>query len=411
MKNLFSFLTGYMKVCIRDGQTERFLNLCMARGIVLWSLTGNPEKELTFYITVRHFLLLAPVRRKTGVKIHILEKHGLPFFFAYSRKRKAFFLGLLIFGLLLFLFSGRIWNIHIEGNLINSTPEILQFLEKEGISHGIAKASVNCSSLAARIREKYPETAWVSVEIQGTRLLITIKEGLFSDKKQISDKAPCSIAAGEDGVIESMVTRAGMPLTEPGKVCKKGDILVLGRLDLHNDSQEVYEYQYVHADADIYIRRKVSYYAELPLKYEKSVSGKKEKNGIYIKAGSLYLEWGKKLGKDWYRTTEERPLRITENFILPFSFGKITDKKYKKQELLRSEQEAKAAAFHILQQYEEKLMEKGVQIFSNNVKIEVDHFTCISRGTLEIIEKTGTEVPVEKLEQPILNSERTTENG
>ena len=53
-------------------------------------------------------------------------------------------------------------------------------------------------------------------------------------------------------------------------------------------------------------------------------------------------------------------------------------------------------------------MEKGVQISANNVKIEIDHETCVSRGTLEIIEKTGRQVPVEILEQPV---ERTTEDG
>lgn len=53
-------------------------------------------------------------------------------------------------------------------------------------------------------------------------------------------------------------------------------------------------------------------------------------------------------------------------------------------------------------------MEKGVQISANNVKIDVDHRTCISRGNLEIIEKIGKKTPVEILEQP---KERTTENG
>ena len=52
-------------------------------------------------------------------------------------------------------------------------------------------------------------------------------------------------------------------------------------------------------------------------------------------------------------------------------------------------------------------MEKGVQISANNVKREVDHETCISKGSLEIIEKTGREVPIERREQP---EERTTEN-
>ena len=52
-------------------------------------------------------------------------------------------------------------------------------------------------------------------------------------------------------------------------------------------------------------------------------------------------------------------------------------------------------------------MEKGVQISANNVKIEIDHKTCISKGFLEIIQKTGTESPVERLEVP---AERTAED-
>ena len=55
-----------------------------------------------------------------------------------------------------------------------------------------------------------------------------------------------------------------------------------------------------------------------------------------------------------------------------------------------------------------KIQEKGVQIFENNVKIEIDHKTCVSKGFLEIIEKIGEETPVEIPEQP---AERTTEDG
>ena len=72
-----------------------------------------------------------------------------------------------------------------------------------------------------------------------------------------------------------------------------------------------------------------------------------------------------------------------------------------------TEEEVRALAWRTLQLYEEKLIEKGVQISANNVKIEVDHETCISKGSLEIIEKTGREVPIERREQP---EERTTEN-
>lgn len=407
MEKFLGFLTGYIKIRIENGQTERFLNLCMARGIRIWNLTGGEDGNLTCFISVKHFFLLASLRRKTNVQIHILEKHGLPFFFARSRKRKAFFLGILLCILLLFFLSSRIWNIHIEGNITNSTPEILSFLKDKGISHGIKKSSVNCSNVASEIREHYPETAWVSAKMKGTRLIITIKEGDFQKTEEKSPESPCSLIASESGVIVKMVTRTGVPQMKPGDICQKGDVLVLGRMELKNDSQEVFRYQYVHSDADIYIKRKLPYYAELPLIYEKEIYLDHKKTGFFLKTGSLYLEFRGKPNKNWNCITEEYPLRLTENFILPVSVGRITMKQYEKKKISRTEQEAKTAAFRILQKYEEKLMEKGVQISSNNVKIEVDHKKCISKGNLEIIEKIGTEAPVERLEQP---KERTTEN-
>ena len=57
---------------------------------------------------------------------------------------------------------------------------------------------------------------------------------------------------------------------------------------------------------------------------------------------------------------------------------------------------------------QEKLIEKGVQISENKVKIEINHQDCVSRGTLTVIERTGREAPTEKKTQP---KERTPEDG
>ena len=99
---------------------------------------------------------------------------------------------------------------------------------------------------------------------------------------------------------------------------------------------------------------------------------------------------------------------MTESIFLPVSYGKIIRKDYKKTARKYTEQEAKLLSWEILQENEKKLMEKGVQISANNVKIEIDHKTCVSKGFLEIIEKIGEETPVEIPEQP---AERTTDDG
>ena len=407
LNTIIRYIQGYLLIQVTGYSPERFLNLCSRKQIYLWGLEPK-ENSYEMFITIRGFRKLKPILKKTRTKVTILNRLGLPFFFHKYRKRKVFFFGILFCVIFIYVMSLFVWNIHIEGNRINTTPEILKFLEKQGISHGIPKKQVNCSSVASQIRERYPETAWVSAKIQGTRLIITVKEGNYQTIRSEGEPVPCSICAEGEGKIVKMITRSGVPLKKIGDTCKKGDILVLGRLELKNDAQEVFRYEYVHADADIYIKRKLPYYAELPMEYEKEIFFEKEKKGGFIKAGSLYLEWGAKPQKGWKRMTEEHPLRFTENFELPLSVGSVTLKQYKKKSVLRKEDEAKAEAFHILQKYEKKLMEKGVQIFANNVKIEVDHKNCISSGTLEIIEKIGKEVPVERME---LSKERTTENG
>ena len=63
---------------------------------------------------------------------------------------------------------------------------------------------------------------------------------------------------------------------------------------------------------------------------------------------------------------------------------------------------------HAAEVYAEKLIEKGVQISENNVKIEIKHQDCVSRGSLTVIEKTGKEGPTERKTQP---KERTPEDG
>ena len=204
-----------------------------------------------------------------------------------------------------------------------------------------------------------------------------------------------------------MVTRTGVPLVKTGDVCKKGDILVSGRIEIRDDSQEVVRYEYVHADADIYIKRRLAYYHETPMEYEKTEYTDRKYHRFSLQIGNWYLGPGKLQEDQWHRFAEYFKLKITDTYILPLTAGRITDRNFRIQKVTRTEKEAKAAAWRSLQLYEEKLMEKGVQISENNVKINVDHKTCISKGSLDIIQKTGSEVPTEMMEQP---AERTAEN-
>lgn len=400
MEKFLKFLSGYVQLFIGGDQCERFLNLCRARGISIRKVCRRGDDEMVCVMSVRNFFRIRPIRNKTGVHIHVLEKHGMPFFFLRSKKRKAFFAGIVLCFCLMVCLSGKIWNIHIEGNLRNTTPEILEFLEEQGIVHGIAKGKINCSSLAASIRRQYPEITWVSARIEGTRLILTIQEEEVKQEEDGKEPAPCSLSAEVEGTIVKIITRKGIPLVKQGDICKQGDVLVLGRLEILNDSQEVVRYEYVHADADIYVEHELAYYKEFPMNYKKEIPTGKFRSDYRLRIGNWIFSTGKKKKAGWNRSLKENPLQLTENFRIPVFWGKITSEELQEVEAIYSKEEAKALAIEELQEYEKKLMEKGIQISENNVKIEINYNSCIARGRLTVIEKTGKETSVEIEKEP-----------
>ena len=110
---IIRYIKGYIRIRITGYSTERFLNACSHKGVVLWGLTPvNRAYEMN--IQAKGFRQLKPIIRKTGTKVVIVGRFGLPFFLHKNRKRKLFFAGALLSLALVFLLSRYIWNIDIQ---------------------------------------------------------------------------------------------------------------------------------------------------------------------------------------------------------------------------------------------------------------------------------------------------------
>ena len=378
-------IPGFVRVSVKGQQCQRFVNLCRGREMDLKRIIRTGETELQLTMRVADFLQISPLRRKTGVHIHILKKKGPLFFLLFCKRRKMIPAGFLAVCCLLFFLSGRVWNVEIRGNILNPS----------------------CSALAASLRREFPEITWVSAGFSGTGLRFEIREGTAGEKAEPEERF-CSLFSTLDGVIDSMVTRQGTPLVRAGDEIKKGQELVSGIVDITDDSQEVIRYAYVQADADIYIRHTIAYYDTFPLDMEKKVWSDKKKTRFFFQLENWFLDFSSPLKENEERLVSREPLFSIGIFRSPVTLGIAAIGKYEVQKKQLTEDAAKKQAIQRLYAYEEKLIEKGVQISENNVKIEINHQDCVSRGTLTVIERTGREAPTEKKTQP---KERTPEDG
>ena len=398
---------GFVRVSVKGQQCQRFVNLCRGREMDLKRIVRTGETELQLTMKVADFLQISPLRRKTGVHIHILKKRGPLFFLLFCKRRKMIPAGFLAVVCLLFFLSGRVWNIEIRGNVLNPTPQLMGFLKEQGVCFGVSRKKISCSALADSLRKEFSEITWVSAGFSGTGLRFEIREGTAGEKAE-PEEGSCSLFSTLDGVIDSMVTRQGTPLVRAGDEIKKGQELVSGIVDITDDSQEIIRYAYVQADADIYIRHTIAYYDTFPMTVQKKVWSGKKKTRLFFQLGSWFLDFFPPMNQNEERLICREPLFSTAFFRSPVTLGVAAIRRYEVQEERLAEDAAKKQAIRRLYIYEEKLIEKGVQISENNVKIEINHQDCVSRGTLTVIERTGREAPTEKKTQP---KERTPEDG
>ena len=106
----------------------------------------------------------------------------------------------------------------------------------------------------------------------------------------------------------------------------------------------------------------------------------------------------KQEGTTWKVTMEEDQLHLFQNFYLPIYLGDITAKEYISYERPYTEEEKNQAAETINENLKKNLLEKGVQILENHVKILDNESLC--QIAIDIVaeepvgERTSVEIPI-----------------
>lgn len=75
---MLQYARGHVRIRVTGRSYERFLNMCASHRIILWDLKAC-DAGYEASLSIKSFKNLKPLARKSGTKIRILEKRGLPF--------------------------------------------------------------------------------------------------------------------------------------------------------------------------------------------------------------------------------------------------------------------------------------------------------------------------------------------
>lgn len=388
--SLFRYIQGYLKIRVTGYSPERFLNLCKNKKIDVWGLEAR-HNAYDMYIRITGFRKLKPILKKTQTRVTIEGRYGLPFFFHKYRKRKIFFTGIILCLILIYSFTFFIWDIHLQGNFTITDNVLLEYLETQNVTHGMAKGKVDCEQIAKDIRKNFDDIIWVSASMQGTRLFIHVKENMDTFEMSEEEEEPSDIVADKDGVIKSIVTRNGVPQVVAGDEVQTGDMLVSGTVDVLNDAKELIAYRYVTSDADILLERIVQYEDQIAKKYDKKQYTDKKRHLFFLKTEKheFMLGWAKNSFKNYEVHTKETELKFGENFYLPFFVGKKTLLEYELVESEYSKEEMETLLTNNYKRFCKELEEQDAIILDSNFNIIEDKNGMNASATITLLEEVG----------------------
>lgn len=391
IKLLIRLIVGYVRIEVEGYYIERFINICTNKKILIWNLKREKGVKLYLSIGINDFKKLSAIARKTNCKVKILRKRGVPFLLNRYKKRKLFAIFLILILALIFTSSRYVWNVDISIKDNLELENISEDIENLGITRGMPKNRIDTEKVINELRLKRDDIAWVGIDIVGTSVKINIVK---ADKSPdiIKNTDYCNIVAKKAGTIQKITAQNGTAVVNVGDTVQKGDILIAGYMEgKYTDTR------YVHSLGEV----------DAIILYEKSKEVRFNQD-IYHYTGNeenkyeiSFNTWKIKLYKNFSKfnlyeiTTEEKNIKLLDNFYLPISIKKITNKEQTKENKTYSIEEAVDIGEKELSPEIEKEIENKDMIIDKNVKKEEYENSVIVTVIYSVLENIGENQKIE----------------
>lgn len=389
----FRIWEGYLVIRAEGVFLERFLNICSVRGLDIRNIRRPGGERLVAEISVSSFFRLRQVCRRTGTRVRIVKRCGLPFLLHRYRKRKIALLGVAAALLLLWYTSNHIMGITVFGNQRISTETVLEELEETGVALGKSARNLDSSVIRNQLMRRLDDLAWIGINVNGSRVYVEVVERLEKEEGVAMDQ-PCHLIAMRDGRVLGVEAGNGQTMVKVGAGVRQGDVLVSGIMD-----NPMVGYRLVHAYGKVWAETTYRAETEVPLVYQDWEESGRMRTRVSLRILDRTIPLTpQKSPYSHYATEEEtKEMRLPVDLFPSLFFCKTTYREQFPKERERTATQALETAKAVL----EEELQKEIPAAAEELSREVED-TLTERGTLQVTMKVTCRENIAK-EEPIEN--------
>lgn len=383
---LMYLIRGYVVIRLDDISSEKTLNILRRRNITVWDVEKK-NKGIKFKISyddyMAHIDLIDEIMKPVSKKGFMLKLNKIKF-------RKGFSIGLLILIISLYLLTSMVWEVEIVGTNQTNTNKIVELLQENQINIPVFMSQIDTKKIETLIYNKFENYKFVEVIIEGSKLIIFVKER-EPEPAKIKSNEPSSIISTKNAIINKVIAKSGQPVVKEGVVVYEGQTLIMGIVKNKNSD----EFVMVPSEGIVYGKT----YYNFEMKEEKirsiNVSTNKSKTVYHLKINGNSI---KIIGdKDIFENYNYRERIINVPIISKFADITILKGVYYEEVIKDIEIDEKTAQNKMkIIMYDELLRrcDEDSRILKSTINFSEDDDFYYLLAQIEIIEDIGEKVRI-----------------
>lgn len=227
MQRLLRRAAGEVRVRVTGASLPRFLNACTQGGVRLRRMERVSWDRMDATLSLGDFRKLRSCMGRTGCRVHILSRHGVPFLVARLLPRTALLAGLAALCVMAYFVGTRVWEIRTDISPTLSESAVMGKLAALGVDIGTPVKSIDTPSIRRQMMVWDPDITFFALNLRGNSLTVTAHAGAAAP--EVADgKHTQRIVASQGGVVRQVRALRGAALVQAGDAVETGDVLIDG---------------------------------------------------------------------------------------------------------------------------------------------------------------------------------------